>query len=44
MTSDEYPAYETAIETAFGEVVPRGADGRPGRRPALARAASGSRA
>ena len=40
MTSDEYPAYETAIETAFGEAGAADADGGPGRPSALARAAA----
>src|SRR5512132_1740690 len=34
MTSDEYAAYETVIETTFSEVVPRTPAG-PGRRPLL---------
>jgi hypothetical protein len=32
MTSDEYPVYETVIESTFSEVVPRASTG-PGRRP-----------
>ncbi len=36
MTSDEYPAYATAIEAAFGVPVPT-PPGRPGRRPILPR-------
>jgi hypothetical protein len=32
MTSDEYPVYETVIESTFSEVVPRASAG-PGRRP-----------
>jgi len=36
MTSDEYPAYATAIEAAFGVPVPT-PPGRPGRRPVLPR-------
>lgn len=34
MTRDEYPAYATAIEAAFGVPVPT-PPGRPGRRPIL---------
>jgi hypothetical protein len=36
MTSDEYPAYASAIEAAFGVPVPL-TPGRPGRRPVLPR-------
>jgi len=36
MTGDEYPAYATAVEAAFGVPVPT-PPGRPGRRPVLPR-------
>ena len=36
MTSDEYPAYDSAIEAAFGEPV-AAPTARPGRRPILPR-------
>jgi hypothetical protein len=35
LTSDEYPAYEAAIEQAYGEPGPPKPPGTPGRRPVV---------
>jgi IS1 family transposase len=35
ITSDEYPAYETAIERVYGEPEPPNPPGTPGRRPVV---------